>query len=138
MSKEGSTVSGMMDAFATAISVALQYGVPLESLVRKFSHMRFEPAGFTTSKDVPIAKSIMDYIFRWLAVKFLPSDQQPASNGDDTGLTASVASSPNEAHEQAVFVRQADAPSCPDCGSLMTRNGSCYVCRDCGTTSGCS
>ncbi|MEE2710859.1 MAG: vitamin B12-dependent ribonucleotide reductase [Gemmatimonadota bacterium] len=140
MSKEGSTVSGLMDAFATAISVSLQYGVPLESLVRKFSHMRFEPAGFTGNKDVPIAKSIMDYIFRWLGVKFLPEEAQTyatADDSDDVIDTAPVAN-PLEAREQAVYVAQADAPSCADCGSLMTRNGSCYVCRECGTTSGCS
>ena len=140
MSKEGSTVSGLMDAFATAISVALQYGVPLESLIRKFSHMRFEPAGFTGNKDVPIAKSIMDYIFRWLAIKFLSEKERPAITNDDTDDMVAPVSTTNtlEAHEQAVYVAQADAPSCPDCGSLMTRNGSCYVCRECGTTSGCS
>ena len=142
MSKEGSTVSGMMDAFATAISVALQYGVPLESLVRKFSHMRFEPAGFTGNKEVPIAKSIMDYIFRWLAVKFLPKESLPmiqeTDEFGDIKNSVSVVAHTHEAREQDVFVKQADAPSCPDCGSLMTRNGSCYVCRECGTTSGCS
>ncbi len=142
MSKEGSTVSGLMDAFATAISVSLQYGVPLESLVRKFSHMRFEPAGFTGNKDVPIAKSIMDYIFRWLGVKFLPEEAQTyatADDSDDVIDTPSVpVANPLEAREQAVYIAQADAPSCADCGSLMTRNGSCYVCRECGTTSGCS
>ena len=144
MSKEGSTVSGMMDAFATAISVSLQYGVPLESLIRKFSHMRFEPAGFTGNKDVPIAKSITDYIFRWLAVKFLPEDSHSDivadqdmdntmhSNAMDQTMTAQE----NQEHE--VYTAQADAPSCSDCGSLMTRNGSCYVCRECGSTSGCS
>ncbi len=133
----------MMDAFATAISVSLQYGVPLESLVRKFSHMRFEPAGFTGNKDVPIAKSIMDYIFRWLGVKFLPEEAQTYATADDSDdvidNTAPVpVTNPLEAREQAVYVAQADAPSCADCGSLMTRNGSCYVCRECGTTSGCS
>ena len=144
MSKEGSTVSGMMDAFATAISVSLQYGVPLESLIRKFSHMRFEPAGMTGNKDVPIAKSITDYIFRWLAFKFLPEDSHSDivadtdmdstmhSNAMDQTMTAQE----NQEHE--VYTAQADAPSCSDCGSLMTRNGSCYVCRECGSTSGCS
>lgn len=139
MSKEGSTVSGMMDAFATAISVTLQYGVPLEDLVRKFSHSRFEPAGFTGNKDVPIAKSITDYIFRWLAVKFLPETSRPAHDVvEEIEAVTDTATSPKEAQEQDVFVKQADAPSCSDCGSLMTRNGSCYVCRECGTTSGCS
>ncbi len=144
MSKEGSTVSGMMDAFATAISVSLQYGVPLESLIRKFSHMRFEPAGMTGNKDVPIAKSVTDYIFRWLAVKFLPEESQSEivtevdmdstmhSNAMDQTMSA------QENQERDVFIAQADAPSCSDCGSLMTRNGSCYVCRECGSTSGCS
>jgi len=141
MSKEGSTVSGMMDAFATAISVTLQYGVPLENLVRKFSHSRFEPAGFTGNKDVPIAKSVTDYIFRWLAVKFLPETSDSLRDvTEEIELTTSSSPLTNskEAQEQDVYVKQADAPSCSDCGSLMTRNGSCYVCRECGTTSGCS
>ncbi|MGH7834626.1 MAG: vitamin B12-dependent ribonucleotide reductase, partial [Candidatus Binatia bacterium] len=76
MSKEGSTISGLMDSFATSISMALQYGVPLRVLVDKFSHMRFEPSGFTKNPNVPFAKSIMDYIFRWLATKFLDKDAQ--------------------------------------------------------------
>ena len=141
MSKEGSTVSGMMDAFATAISVTLQYGVPLEDLVRKFSHSRFEPAGFTGNKEIPIAKSVTDYIFRWLAVKFLPETDQPVENDtEQVKAMASLAATANtqEAQEQDVYIKQADAPSCLDCGSLMTRNGSCYVCRECGATSGCS
>ena len=144
MSKEGSTVSGMMDAFATAISVSLQYGVPLESLIRKFSHMRFEPAGFTGNKDVPIAKSITDYIFRWLAVKFLPEDSHSEIVADkdmdatmhSNAMDQTMSAQENQEHE--VYTAQADAPSCSDCGSLMTRNGSCYVCRECGSTSGCS
>ena len=106
--------------------------------------MRFEPAGFTGSKEVPMAKSITDYIFRWLAVKFLPEDSHSEivadkdmdntmhSNAMDQTMTAQE----NQEHE--VYVAQADAPSCSDCGSLMTRNGSCYVCRECGSTSGCS
>tara|TARA_B100000029_G_scaffold516652_1_gene632310 strand:- start:53965 stop:56730 length:2766 start_codon:yes stop_codon:yes gene_type:complete len=144
MSKEGSTVSGMMDAFATAISVSLQYGVPLESLIRKFSHMRFEPAGFTGNKEVPIAKSVTDYIFRWLAVKFLPEASQTEIE-TEVDVDSTINSNPNdrpisaqENQERDVFIAQADAPSCSDCGSLMTRNGSCYVCRECGSTSGCS
>ena len=76
MAKEGSTISGLMDAFATAVSVALQYGVPLKDLVNKFSHLRFEPAGFTTNRDVPMAKSLVDYIFRYMATKFLSRDEQ--------------------------------------------------------------
>ena len=78
MAKEGSTISGLMDAFATSISMALQYGVPLEALVEKFSHVRFEPSGFTKNPEIPYAKSITDYIFRWLASKFLSTERQEA------------------------------------------------------------
>ncbi len=74
MAKEGSTISGLMDAFATAVSLALQYGVPLKDLVNKFSHLRFEPAGFTTNRDIPMAKSLVDYIFRYMATKFMSQD----------------------------------------------------------------
>src|SRR2546422_9982376 len=84
MSKEGSTISGLMDAFDTSVSMALQYGVPLRVLAEKFSHMRFEPSGFTNNRDIPIAKSVLDYIFRWLGKKFLPPDELPKSAGDHT------------------------------------------------------
>ncbi len=76
MAKEGSTVSGLMDSFATAVSLALQYGVPLPALVDKFSHTRFDPQGFTRNPEIPIAKSVMDYIFRWLASRFLPQEER--------------------------------------------------------------
>ncbi|MEJ5250388.1 MAG: vitamin B12-dependent ribonucleotide reductase [Chthonomonadetes bacterium] len=144
MSKEGSVVSGLMDSFATAISLALQYGVPLETLVNKFAHMRFEPSGVTNNPQIRFAKSIMDYIFRWLALKFLPPEQQPAgeqaSIENHTGLSQKAtepAKTLREA-EQMVFQFQADAPPCPDCGSIMVRNGACYKCLNCGATSGCS
>ena len=78
MSKEGSTISGLMDSFATAISLTLQYGVPLEALVKKFTHMRFEPAGFTKNPEIPMAKSLVDYVFRWLGSKFLSADDKHA------------------------------------------------------------
>jgi ribonucleoside-diphosphate reductase alpha chain len=144
MSKEGSTISGLMDGFATAISLALQYGVPLKVLVDKFSHMRFEPSGFTNSKDVPIAKSVLDYIFRWMGLKFLRREEQPASVVVD-----SIAAEPKdeekkefnislEQAEKKVFEEQADAPPCHECGSIMIRSGSCYKCLNCGSTSGCS
>jgi len=140
MAKEGSTISGLMDAFATSISMALQYGVPLEALVEKFSHVRFEPSGFTKNPEIPFAKSITDYIFRWLAAKFLsPEDAQAV------GVQRSVADgerAPSEkvapASAAGAFRNQADAPSCHVCGSIMMRNGSCYRCANCGTTSGCS
>jgi ribonucleoside-diphosphate reductase alpha chain len=243
MAKEGSTVSGLMDSFATTVSVALQYGVPLRDLVNKFAHVRFEPSGFTGNQEIPIAKSTVDYIFRWLGSRFLSPDDRatlglidrsaivaeapassqgsatvvgtvaepgpdlpaevvarseapapaaepspaasestPADAGDPPTATA-VAESPVEAApaptELAViatnghtnghgtngngngakaaaagtapgvitlnlgptkvsFQTQADAPSCADCGSIMVRNGSCYKCLNCGSTSGCS
>jgi ribonucleoside-diphosphate reductase alpha chain len=217
MAKEGSTVSGLMDSFATAISLALQYGVPLRDLVNKFAHVRFEPSGFTGNPEIPIAKSIVDYIFRWLGSRFLPPDDRAmlglvdrsavvAAAPPSSGLAAATAPAPEEglsaideathrlepAGEQppaggeppratatataeaaraaateghapagngrtgnghlasgpglalslggtkVSFQAQADAPSCPECGSIMVRNGSCYKCLNCGATSGCS
>src|SRR5439155_26434610 len=145
MAKEGSTISGLMDAFATSISMALQYGVPLEALVEKFSHVRFEPSGFTKNPEIPYAKSITDYIFRYLASKFLSADQQEAVGvqagqaslkPQPAGPVAVPPAAPRK--EPAAFRSQADAPSCHYCGSIMTRNGSCYRCANCGSTSGCS
>jgi ribonucleoside-diphosphate reductase alpha chain len=236
MAKEGSTVSGLMDTLATTISVALQYGVPLKDLVNKFAHVRFEPSGFTANQEIPIAKSSVDYIFRWLGSRFLSPDDKvnlglidrtavvadvPASspgsatdpsssvggglsadapsapyavaNGGtpvdpptatDTDLpkgtvvSAEVAEAAKPASEplaviatngslgnghaangngkasnghggsspvtlsfgntKVSFQTQADAPSCAECGSIMVRNGSCYKCLNCGSTSGCS
>ncbi len=144
MSKEGSTISGLMDGFATAISLALQYGVPLKVLVDKFSHMRFEPSGFTNSKEVPIAKSVLDYIFRWMGLKFLAREEQPAEVVMDSIAAESKAEQKTgfnislEQTEKKVFQEQADAPPCHECGSIMIRSGSCYKCLNCGSTSGCS
>jgi ribonucleoside-diphosphate reductase alpha chain len=146
MAKEGSTISGLMDAFATSISMSLQYGVPLETLVEKFSHVRFEPSGFTKNPEIPYAKSITDYIFRWLATKFLSSESQQAmgvqkvENGVRVEAARPVepASAPAPSSPAASFKGQADAPSCHYCGSIMTRNGACYRCSNCGSTSGCS
>ncbi|MDE2963010.1 MAG: vitamin B12-dependent ribonucleotide reductase [Acidobacteriota bacterium] len=133
MAKQGSVVSGLMDTVATSISMALQYGVPLRVLVDKFSHSRFEPAGFTNNPQIPIAKSIVDYIFRWLGQKFLTVEDQPQAE-----KAAPVTSMQMEDMEKQVFQTQADAPPCPECGSIMVRNGACYKCLNCGTTSGCS
>ncbi|MBN2370942.1 MAG: vitamin B12-dependent ribonucleotide reductase [Vicinamibacteria bacterium] len=145
MAKEGSTISGLMDAFATSISIAFQYGVPLETLVEKFSHVRFEPSGFTKNPEIPFAKSITDYIFRWLALKFMGSEQHQggdASPGEGS-LTAAVldAGLSKKAGEKPLsptYRVQSDAPACHFCGSIMLRNGSCYRCGNCGSTSGCS
>ncbi len=159
MSKEGSVVSGLMDGFATAISMALQYGVPLPVLVSKFSHMRFEPSGFTNNPEIPIAKSILDYIFRWMASRFLPEADQAqvgVTRREPEGGEGAAAASPAPASgTEAPPVRpngnghakpaapfeyrlSEDAPPCHECGSIMVRGGSCYKCLNCGATSGCS
>ena len=200
MAKEGSTVSGLMDTLATMTSLALQYGVPLRDLVSKFTHVRFEPSGFTGNPEVPIAKSIVDYIFRWMGSRFLSKDDRdalgimggavvpeapadsspqlgafdpadgpadstsaeapPASSSSSDGAggarplgsTAAAsngsgsASASSNGHavaslgvgQRIAFSVSADSPSCMDCGSIMVRNGSCYKCLNCGSTSGCS
>jgi ribonucleoside-diphosphate reductase alpha chain len=168
MAKEGSTISGLMDSFATMTSLALQHGVPLQLLIDKFTHTRFEPSGFTKNPEIPMAKSIMDYIFKWLAIKFLNRDAQEDAGvikRDDTpapppnvvplaprdrefvsSLTPAPivlpprnADAPNVgAKPGTTFLYQQDAPSCSDCGSIMVRNGACYKCLNCGSTSGCS
>ena len=144
LGKAGSTLAGFADAFATAISFSLQHGVELRFLVDKFAHVRFEPSGFTGNPDIPIAKSIIDYVFRWLALEFLPEDEQPEQataeeNGSEFEPDGEVRDSQAlRDREHAVFISQADAPPCPDCGSLMIRNGACYAFANCGTTSGCS
>jgi ribonucleoside-diphosphate reductase alpha chain len=135
MAKEGSTISGLMDAFATAVSFNLQYGVPLKFLVDKFSHLRFEPSGWTGNPQVPYAKSIMDYIFRWLGAKFLGPEYAVTEIGETSTLRPTEA----DPQQQLPFAPvSADAPLCAECGSIMTRNGSCYKCGNCGGTSGCS
>jgi len=150
IAKEGTTLAGLMNSFMISVSLGLQYGVPLEVYVSKFSHMRFEPSGLTNDADIRIAKSIVDYIFRWMGKKFLTSEQQ-----EEAGiLTAEVkarlaqayaageASEP--AHEApprgqtALFNTWEDAVECAKCGGSMVRTGSCYTCRDCGTNTGCS
>jgi ribonucleoside-diphosphate reductase alpha chain len=165
MAKEGSTISGLMDSFATMTSLSLQHGVPLQLLVDKFTHTRFEPSGFTKNPEIPMAKSIMDYIFKWLAIKFLPRENQqdagvivreetstpdtnvaPLTRSDATFLKSietSIVLPPKDADApnpkpHAAFLYQQDAPSCSDCGSIMVRNGACYKCLNCGSTSGCS
>ena len=230
MAKEGSTISGLMDTLATSVSLALQYGVPLKDVVNKFAHVRFEPSGFTGNPEIPIAKSLVDYIFRWLGSRFLPTEDRAAlglidrsalvaeaparvrglgprpadrhghpgpvrggrrmpapaptpeparpsrrprpsatavaaptsrrrrwpvgelvtiaTNGHDQrerqreadarGLHGSLGGSSLGGGAKVSFAVQADAPSCAECGSIMVRNGSCYKCLNCGSTSGCS
>ncbi|MGO9862986.1 MAG: vitamin B12-dependent ribonucleotide reductase [Terriglobales bacterium] len=159
MAKEGSTVSGLMDSFALAVSIALQHGVSLRLLCEKFEHMRFEPSGWSSNSDIGFAKSIMDYIFRWLHLRFLSGQQQllfdnlrpkswpaPEGVGDlngsiDPGVgrpPSPAAGSIHAANALASMIDMGDAPTCHVCGSIMVRNGSCYKCMSCGSTSGCS
>jgi ribonucleoside-diphosphate reductase alpha chain len=135
MAKEGSTISGLMDSLATAISFNLQYGVPLKFLVDKFAHVRFEPSGWTGNQTIPYAKSIIDYIFRWLGAKFL-GDEYAITEAGETPTLRATEPDPQQALPFSPVV--ADAPLCAECGSIMTRNGSCYKCGNCGGTSGCS
>jgi ribonucleoside-diphosphate reductase alpha chain len=184
MAKEGSTVSGLMDSFALAISMALQHGVPLKVLCEKFEHTRFEPSGWSQNPDIGYAKSIMDYIFRWLHLRFLTGQQQslfeglrpqspialtgPGESGtliptDRTRIKEAQSSADSSSEISLLRGRPSsearksksenlqhaaeglkelyeigDAPSCPTCGAIMVRNGSCYKCLSCGSTSGCS
>ncbi len=162
MAKEGSVVSGLMDSFATSVSIMLQYGVPLKVLINKFSHARFEPSGFTNNKEIPIAKSVMDYIFRWMDLKYgehagdadgtVPDGEEDArlainlKNAEERvneglkEMEAAAGGGPRISMEteKTVFKQQADSPPCPDCGSVTVRSGSCYKCHNCGATTGCS
>ena len=139
MAKEGSTISGLMDTIATLSSMALQYGVPLDALVKKFAHVRYEPSGFTKNPEIPMAKSLTDYIFRFLGARFGQlSDDSRGRLGRvwDAGKERVVAEGP--ATSADLVQAQLDAPSCADCGAIMIRNGACYKCMNCGATSGCS
>jgi ribonucleoside-diphosphate reductase alpha chain len=138
MSKEGSTVSGLMDSFATAVSLALQYGVPLKILCEKFSHMRFEPSGWSGNPDIGYAKSIMDYIFRWLALRFLQGEQKRLFSMPAQQAPPDPVRTGDAVQALGEIIELGDAPACIHCGSLMVRNGSCYRCMTCGSTSGCS
>ena len=160
MAKEGSTLSGMMDAFATSISLSLQYGVPMAHLVEKFAHMRFEPSGWTGNSELGFAKSIVDYVFRWLGYRFLSTDDKmaiglvrtseivdPAPQLELLSKAVSMAA-PAEPAEVRAWSEPAyaprrmnstpDAPPCPRCGWLTVRNGTCHKCENCGETTGCS
>ena len=136
MAKEGSTVSGLMDSFATAVSLALQYGVPLRVLCDKFSHTRFEPSGWSGNPKIGYAKSMMDYLFRWLELRFLKGEQGLLFELPKLAQPKREVTSAVEGLGQVVEL--GDAPPCQFCGSLMVRNGSCYRCMTCGSTSGCS
>ena len=167
ISKEGSAISGLMDAVGALASVALQSGVPLATLVKKFRHMRFEPSGWTRSPEIGHADSILDYLFRWMGSKYLVRDDSDAAAGqtrflldeaprlaDEAAGPAPItpapaalgvredAAAPYQASApddpQSAFQNQLDAPPCAECGSIMVRSGSCFRCYNCGATSGCS
>jgi ribonucleoside-diphosphate reductase alpha chain len=157
VSKQGSTLAGIMDAFSIAVSLGLQHGVPLATYVRKYTNMRFEPAGMTDDSELRIATSLADYIFRRLAVDYLPAEErielgiqttneriQPTLPGVEEGSTpsAGVVEAPSSLAQPsgptAAWPEAKDAPYCYQCGNAMQRAGSCYVCPTCGTTSGCS
>jgi ribonucleoside-diphosphate reductase alpha chain len=138
MAKEGSTIGGLMDTIGTLTSMALQYGVPVEALVRKFVNQQFEPSGFTSNPDIKMAKSIIDYVFRWLERQFVEVERPliPISP------TVSVAGKSNGKHSggfnEQLRSFQLDAPACSGCGHVMVRNGACYRCLSCGESGGCS
>lgn len=169
MSKQGTVIAGLIDSFATSVSLAMQYQVPLEVLVNKFSHVRFEPAGMTNNPNIRIAKSIVDYIFRWMGMKFLDRTAQeqigynnlpkeevaeptvdtiqekvavavtpPAEINHSVKLEIQSEASAASVEKKFAFDNASDAPVCGTCGGMTTRNGSCYVCRNCGNTTGCS
>jgi ribonucleoside-diphosphate reductase alpha chain len=151
MSKEGSTLSGIMDGLALTISLGLQYGVPLKVFVDKLLNTRFEPSGITANPNIRFVSSVLDYIARWLGGRFISSDylklngEQPATHTTVATipapavteamrlappLTTTASSKPRDQHE--------GAPTCSECGMLMVPNGACYKCENCGSTSGCS
>jgi ribonucleoside-diphosphate reductase alpha chain len=153
IAKEGTTLAGLMNSFMISVSLGLQYGVPLEVYVSKFAHMRFEPSGMTNDPDIRVAKSIVDYIFRWMGKKFLSAEHQEEIGILSPEVRARLAQSyaalegkpaaevPAEAAppgQTALFNNWEDAVECAKCGGRMVRTGSCYTCRDCGTNTGCS
>jgi ribonucleoside-diphosphate reductase alpha chain len=154
MAKEGSTLSGFMDGFALSVSIGLQYGVPLKALVDKFTNTRFEPSGFTGHPAIPYAKSVLDYIGRWLGGRFISPDYLTPTVPGAAAATEAVApaiavpsvapalpaSDDRDLDPPSPPSRSAfdGAPTCAECGMLMTPNGGCYKCENCGGTSGCS
>ncbi|HXG76620.1 MAG TPA: LAGLIDADG family homing endonuclease [Gaiellaceae bacterium] len=155
IAKEGTTLAGLMNSFMISVSLGLQYGVPLEVYVSKFSHMRFEPSGLTNDPDIRVAKSLVDYIFRWMGKKFLSPDQQEEAGiltpevkqrlaaayseaGPEAAAAVAAVSEAPPPGQTALFNQWEDAIECSRCGGRMIRTGSCYTCRDCGTNTGCS
>jgi ribonucleoside-diphosphate reductase alpha chain len=156
IAKEGTTLAGLMNSFMISVSLGLQYGVPLEVYVSKFAHMRFEPSGQTNDTDIRVAKSLVDYIFRWMGKKFLDPDTQQELgimsaevrkrlaeahdilDGNGNGFDSAEANPTPPPGQTALFNAWEDAVECAKCGGRMVRTGSCYTCRDCGHNTGCS
>jgi len=139
IAKEGSTISGLMDSFATVVSLALQHGVPLDVLCAKFSHTRFEPSGWSGNPKIGFATSLMDYLFRWLELKFLKNEQEELFASRPSSIPSTLPPDGKGAVEAlGELIQMGDAPACNICGSLMVRSGTCYRCMTCGSTSGCS
>jgi len=156
IAKDGTTMAGLMNSLMIAVSMGLQYGVPPEVYVSKLSHLRFEPSGMTNDPDIRVAKSIVDYVFRWMGKKFLTIDQQEeigvlspevrarlaqsyaALEGGSAPAETPVAGDVAPPGQTALFNNWEDAVECAKCGGRMVRTGSCYTCRDCGTNTGCS
>jgi len=170
MAKEGSTIGGLMDSIGTLTSMAFQYGVPLDALVRKFAHQRFEPSGFTKNAEIRNASSITDYVFRWLAFQFIPGYRENITAArtqpelvipgleeelkkkvnrpvpelpiaEDTEIIEVKAGNGHVRRAltlTSMITNQQDAPTCPNCGNVVVRNGACYKCLNCGESLGCS
>ena len=164
MAKEGSTIGGLMDTIGVLTSLALQYGVPLDALVRKFEHARFEPNGFTRNPDIPMAKSVVDYVFRYFGMNYVPgyreanAPHRPADGSrsdavtapSDNGPVLSMANPPGAGEAPVRSMKgeepshtwlaqmQSDAPACDECGAITVRNGACFKCMNCGNSMGCS
>jgi len=141
MAKEGSTIAGLMECFSAVVSVSLQHGVPLRVLCDKLSHTRFEPSGWTGNAELGYAKSLMDYLFRWIELRFLSGHQLPlfaAPEGPRLSLEGSGAVVGLSSTRFEYTYMPGDAPPCVTCGALMVPNGGCFKCVNCGSTSGCS
>ncbi len=148
MSKEGSTLSGVMDGLALTVSLGLQYGVPLKVFVDKLLNTRFEPSGITANPNIRFVSSVLDYIARWLGGRFISSDYlklngaAPTENGGAAvpapAILAALTAFPAGASAPKLSNAHEGAPTCSECGMLMVPNGACYKCENCGSTSGCS
>jgi len=138
MAKAGSTIAGLMECFGTVVSVSLQHGVPLKVLCDKLSYTRFEPSGWTGNAEIGYAKSITDYLFRWMELRFLSGKQLSLFAQGEGEISAGRELTPGPVDDSQFLHDISDAPPCVACGGLMKPSGTCYTCINCGQTSGCS